>query len=376
MSKYTVKGSDRFDARIDADMRRIADAVAASPHAALFRSLVLLGGYGRGEGTPFIVNGEQQPFNDYDLVVVTEPLSRSRFAAVKTHLRELERRLSESIGLPVDLYPYPVNTLGSVEFSLLNYEMKYGHRVVWGDPDILRLMPDYPHDGIPLSEGTRLLLNRGKLLLDVRRALAAGVTVAADDRIRWWKFLLKAWLAFGDCALLIQGDYDIRYTVKKERILKYRTADMPEPDVMVDGYLHAIALKEWGDFAPLEGRDLATEFDRTRRYYVAFLEWYERRRVGVGLANPHRYAAALAHRGRECSTAKAVMLNLSLFRARAWQSGWALASVHPRARLYLALPRLLGDDDRSAELIPLLASPTPERRGVEDAFYRLRARLS
>lgn len=376
MSKYTVKASHRFDARVDADMRRIADAVAASPHAAVFRALILLGGYGRGEGTPFIVNGEQLPFNDYDLVVVSAPLSPALRSAVKAHLRDLERRLSEAIGLPVDLCLYPADTLGSAEFSLLNYEMKHGHRVVWGDPAILNRMPEYRHDGIPLSEGTRLLLNRGKLLLDVRRALAGGAPLTPEDRIRWWKFLLKAWLAFGDCALLIHGDYNIRYTIKQERILRYRTADVPDPDTLVEGYLHAIALKEWGDFAPLEQRDLAAELERTRRYFLVFLEWYEQRRTGVGLADPGRYAAALLRRGRECGAVKALALNLALLKTRAVRNGAALMCVHPRARLYLALPRLLGDEDRSAELVSMLAAASGERTAVEDAFYRLRARLS
>jgi hypothetical protein len=375
MGKYTLKGSPALDARIDADMARIAEAVQRSRCGRMVRSLVLLGGYGRGEGTPFIRGGAELPFNDYDLVVVTRPLSRRRRGVVQADLRALEQRLSADVGLPVDLCLYAANTLAAAEFSLLNYEMKYGHRVIWGEPDSLSLMPSYPAGAIPLSEGTRLLLNRGKLLLDMRRALAGGAAMGAEDRIRWWKFILKAWLAFGDCTLLIHRDYDISYAVKKARIARYRAAALPDAGGMVEKYLRAVELKEWGDFAPLEGADLAAEFEATRRSFVAFLEWYEQRRVGVGLADPRRYAAALARKGRECGTLKAVLFNLYLLKAGAWRGGPELAAVHPRARLYLALPRLLGDGAFPHELRRLLAAPAAGS-AIEDAFYRLRARLS
>ena len=157
MGKYSVKGSAAFDAHIDADMQRIADAVYASPFSKHWKALVLLGGYGRGEGSPCISpNGEELPFNDYDLIVVTDSLD----PLLKRALKTMEKDLSEKIGLPVDLYPYLASALPKCEFSLLNYEMKYGHRVIRGNQKILAAMPAYPHDAIPLSEGTRLLMNR------------------------------------------------------------------------------------------------------------------------------------------------------------------------------------------------------------------------
>jgi hypothetical protein len=264
MSPYTLKGSAGLDARIDADLRCIAKA--ASPFSL---AGVLLGGYGRGEGTPFIhPDGSQAPFNDYDLIVVVEKLDPN----VRQTFQALEKQLSAELGLPIDLYPYQKSDLPTRGFSLLNYEMKHGHKVIWGDENILAAMPDYPHNAIPLSEGSRLLLNRGKLLLDIQQRLALPKPLNKEERIRFIKFIFKIRLAFGDCALLAANQYAISYTTKKSSIPKI--GECPDRDTVIEGYLKAVELKEWGDFLSLEPFDIVAEFEATRAIFLHFLPWY------------------------------------------------------------------------------------------------------
>ena len=337
MSTYTLKGSAELDARIHADLRRIAEAASPCSLAG-----VLLGGYGRGEGTPFIhPDGSQSPFNDYDLVVVVDQPPK----AVREKLQTLESQLTDELGLPVDLYPYRETALPSCEFSLLNYEMKHGHKVVWGDENILAAMPDYPHGAIPLSEGSRLLLNRGKLLLDIQQRLANPEPPADEERIRFIKFIFKAWLAMGDCALLAEGKYDLSYTVKKTRIKSIGA--IPDRDVVVAGYSKAIELKEWGDFHALVDFDWVNEFKATRDVFLRFFPWYR---------------AQVA--GRECSMLKAIALNLR------W-NGCPLLS-HPRLRMYDALQELLTDEPDQILLGQILFC----HDHFVEKFYELQRRFS
>lgn len=308
MAKYTIRGSNELDRIIDGHLRSIASE--AQPGA---RAGVLIGGYGRGEGTPFInSDGSQSPFNDYDLVVIVENLN----PAIRQKFRRLEKELSAKLGLPVDLCPYLLPHLHKCEFSLLNYEMKQGHKVIWGDQNILAAMPDYPRDAIPLSEGTRLLLNRGKLLLDMKRRLANPEPPTAEERIRFIKFIQKVHLALGDCALLAEGKYDMAYAVKKERIATI--GNIPGRDEVIVGYLKAIELKEWGDYRRLEKTNLGKEYKRTLALFLRFMPWYRGR-----------------HSRRECSIPKAVALNLK------WTG--RLSPNHPRVYLCQVLLRLLQD---------------------------------
>ena len=309
MLKYTQKGSEQLDAQIDAHMQHIA--TTAAPYCS---AGILLGGYGRGEGTPFInPDGSQAPFNDYDLVVIVEKNSRE----VRHRFQELERQLTRELGIPVDLYPYRRRQLPHCEFSLLNYEMKYGHKVVWGDENILDAMPDYSHDAIPRSEGTRLLLNRGKLLLDIKQRLADPAPLTDEERIRFVKFIHKVLLAFGDAALIAAGRYDISYTAKKMRFPDI--GHCPERDKVVEGFRKAIELKNRGNYCELlENYDIAAEYETVRALFVRFLPWYRKQVFG-----------------REGSVLKNLLLNLK------WRRSWSPA--HPREALYDAVTDLLQD---------------------------------
>lgn len=377
MSKYSIRGSDAFDAKLDADFAVIVQALTTSQDGPLCVALILIGGYGRSEGTPYIVGDKQLPFNDYDFVVVSVEMPRQQRICVQARLRQLEQNLSQQLGLPVDLCLYPYNDLRRAEFSLLNYEMRYGHKVIWGKLQVLNDMPAYSHDAIPLSEGTRLLLNRGKLLLDIRRALRTGRELTADERLRYMKFVFKAFLAFGDCALLLLRNYDLSYVVKKKSVETVASSDVPDSAFLIACYQRAVAFKEWGDCTVLDSFDLVAEYERTRRYFVQFFYWYESRRLGRTVRDTAAYTQALAQGPRECPGWKALLLNGQAFGLSSLSGGISLLLAHPRARLYLSLLVLLGDEPVDvAKANRIFATQSLDREGVEQRFFQLQRRFS
>jgi hypothetical protein len=369
MGKYSVKGSPAFDARIDADMKRISDALYASGFSRHWIALVLLGGYGRSEGSPLIgPGGKEIPFNNYDMVVVTDTLD----PLLKRALKKLEKELSGEIGLPVDLHPYLSSALPKCAFSLLNYEMKYGHRVIRGNQKILNRMPAYPRNAIPLSEGTRLLMNRGKLLLDIKRRLAQPEMLTHEEKERFLKFLFKADLAFGDCALLMRGAYDISYVVKRHRLPEIALSGLDDARAFVTAYSRAIDFKEWADFQALDNGNVHLRFAETVQRYEQFFLWYERRRLNRKFQTLESYARYFPHLGKEGSPVKNAMQNLRTFGSGSLRCGFA----HPRLRLYAALPLLLTRHADRDIIGRLLCSYETEFEELCHEFYALQQKFA
>ncbi len=369
MGKYSVRGSTAFDAAIDAHMHRIAEALYASRFSSHWKALVLLGGYGRGEGSPKIgPNGREEPFNDYDLIVVTTSLR----PALRRELKRLEKELTAELGLPVDLFPYLKRRLPHCEFSLLNFEMKHGHRVIRGDPHILDAMPDYPLARLPLSEGTRLLMNRGKLLLDVKRRLTLADPPTGGERRKLLKFLFKADLAFGDCALLIRRAYDISCTVRKERIGSIDLSGLDEPGDLVAAWLRAVDFKERVDFRPLENANIHLHLAASLRRFERTFLWYERRRLNRTFRTPEKYARRFPDLGNEGQPLKNAVHNLRTFGPQALPH----LRTHPRLRLYAALPLLLTRQTHRSETARLLLSSDDRFEPLCDRFTALQQKFS
>ena len=369
MGKYSIKGSPAFDARVDADMKRIADAVYASSFSGHWKALVLTGSYGRGEGSLMIdPSGQELPLNDYNLVVVTNSL----YPLLMYSLEKLGKELSEEIGLPVDLRPYLAAALPKCEFSLLNYEMKYGHRVIRGNQTILDVMPAYAHDAIPRSEGTRLLMNRGRLLLDIKRRLARPETLTREEREQFLKFLFKVDLAFGDCALLLRGAYDPSYAVKRNRLPKTGLSGLDDARAFMDAYNRAIDFKERADFQALGNSNVYSRFTETLERYEEFFLWYERRRLNRKFKTVEKYAHAFPDLGNEGSPLKNAAQNLRTF----GRGVLPCCLVHPRLRLYAALPLLLTKHADREEICWLLRSPQIGTEELCQAFCTLHEKFS
>ncbi len=381
MGKYTLYGTPQFEEHLEKDLQQIVKAVCALPDAPKIEGIVLLGGYGRGEGTPFQDEGVQKPFNDYDLLVISEPLSWGRRQDFQERLHKLERQLSESLDLPVDLYLHTTETLKYAEPSLMNYEMRYGHQVLYGEENILSLMPvqcmEYPR----LDEGTRLLLNRGKLLLDVKMGLGGEIPLERQQVQKFQKFLWKNHLAFGDCILLAHGDYDISYKTKLNRITAYRNyTDIPDASWMVDHYVKAIEFKFKGNVELLEVDDLFRTYSETVRYYLGFLLWYEGRRLGTALPSLQTYCNMLPrHQEALSQQCKNFLRNARLLQLGMFSPTWRWSTLHPRNRLYPALWLLLSFESSIAldlGLIQQLLYGERDYNKLIKQFYYLRARLA
>ena len=146
-------------------------------------SIILFGGFGKGEGSIRAVEGKPVPFNDFDFYIVTEKkLSDeeldiiSKNASAEIGMGGLEVAYFPEEGYDskkffhVDTRCIPYNQFGNLMKTQRYYELKYGSQVIYGDNSVLDKIKEIKPEEIPVSEGLRNLFNKlHTMLLGLRQ---------------------------------------------------------------------------------------------------------------------------------------------------------------------------------------------------------------
>jgi len=224
--RYTFDDNQQANEIIHAHQQLISQAVvAALPHGVL-AAIVMIGGYGRSEGGyVFASDGNCQPYNDYDYFLVFDGVSHAR---VK-HLVAALPCLDDAVGIEVDFFPMLKQDLPGLDFSLMHAEMQSGHRVIWGDPDILLSMQAMPLGDVSLGEFTRMMTNRGCLLL---------LNHLEPARAELSKYINKNYLAIGDVYLALANQYSLHYRDKRHSV-----HHLPIESRLADNFNRAIDIR-------------------------------------------------------------------------------------------------------------------------------------
>ncbi len=216
MGKYTPYNSIYIDTLIDSHMKRIIEEVLnAVPHDYI-KAIILGGGYGRGEGGILHEAENELLFNDYDLFVIAPNISRKKLQLVNYKLTQVHKKLTKEFGIDVDFGPCKtVNFLKKAPFWLVYYELKYGHKIIYGDEGVLNYLPTWDGSEIDLEEGLKLLLNRGVALVQSRQSLLH----FNDESIEYVsRNNNKAVMAMCDAILMSEHLYHYSYLKRKELI--------------------------------------------------------------------------------------------------------------------------------------------------------------
>jgi hypothetical protein len=256
----------------------------------------------------------------------------------------------------------------------MNAEMIWGHRVVTGDPEILGAMPPMPFGTLPPGEFTRLLLNRGALLLMNRQRLAAAAPLGAEGQEVFFKYLFKAVLACGDARLAGNGRYHPSYVQKRERLA---AMDWGGKGRFMDLYGPAWEAKFHPDYGRYTEADATEWQERVVALWLATLAWYEQVRTGRAISDWDAYCSAALPKGqggRSWWGLRNAAITLRDFGPAELvrRPRWSLR--YPRERLISALPVLLshpfgGLSPAAAEALAV-PSGTTWMEAVE-AFLRL-----
>ncbi|MDD5697232.1 MAG: hypothetical protein PHH77_01330 [Victivallaceae bacterium] len=238
-SKYTVYGDAAFDAMLDKCLDTVVAAVSAAQVSRDIAAVVLGGGYGRGEGGVFSTDdGTEKLYNDLDFFVIAENCGWRRIRKINGVLKVLGRKLSRKIGVKVDFGPVKTRKqLSKLPATIMWQELREGHKVIYGDETVLKLLPAYGLHYLPHTEGLRLLLNRGAGLLFAQQRLERE-NLTENDRDFIGRNLYKAIQSCGDVLLLLRDQYCLS-VVERLRLLE----QMPPEDETMEMYRLAVQFK-------------------------------------------------------------------------------------------------------------------------------------
>lgn len=236
--KYTT--SKKADKKVQQDLDVISKIIAKRLNPL---SIILFGGFGKGEGTFEIDKGRILPLNDYDLYVISEKKISDRI------LDEVGRECSKAIGrgglefvetphevydknkfFHVDLRCLTLNELGRLKKINRTYELKYASTVICGE-DLRNRIKDF---SLPISEAFRYLMNPACQLLvcmDLRRLQNR---FKGNEKFLAMHYLNKTYLACASSMLISAGKFSPTYSGTNKNFQKIYGKKFPKLAKRID----------------------------------------------------------------------------------------------------------------------------------------------
>lgn len=215
--RFTVRGSAELESRMGAMMVEIRERCAPLLPPDMCRSMVLFGGYGKGEGGVEIVDGVERPHNNLDFLIILQPGCRQDPAGIKARVGEAMEPLSRNHGLAFDLSVISASKLRTAPSLVMWYDMRYGHKCVLGDGDFLPSQTHFSAERVPAWDAWTLLINRGTLLI-INKYFDDRRPPGFDARKLLVRHAMKAIIGCGDALLYFLGAYHWSYQEKQRRM--------------------------------------------------------------------------------------------------------------------------------------------------------------
>ena len=340
---YTRDGSGAFNQRLHDVLTRIADRVETDMGNNLV-SLILGGGYGRGEGGVVVLNGVEMPYNDLDFTLVVQNKTKVPWE----RLNAVRSAFAAELKIHVDFSrPLTIRDIENWPCWLMWYDLLNGHVTLKGPSDLLQKhAPDELKKPLPAIEGTRLLLNRGAGVLWALRVVRNLEDEPDEDFVR--RNYYKCALALGDALLITYGRYTTKYSGRDALV---RTLAGDEPKValldLTALYEEALKFKFRPDSVTSQPKNEKMLSELAQKWGEVFL-LVENIRTGLDLGSLDEYVDWTGIREKDQHTLKPlcrnIIRNLSLGK---------LTLRYPRENLYRQLPVLLGLGKRNSQDWPV-----------------------
>lgn len=214
--KFTVRGTEVLENKITQIMHEVVATLKPLLCEENYEALILIGGYGRGEGGVEIKNGVEKPHNNFDFLLLTKNSHNTE---------QLKKDLDMAIAPLITKYDLGMD-IGMIDYQKLRrsprlvmwHDMYFGHKVILGNEDCVRKLKKFASENILAQDIMNLLVNRGTLLL-INELLVQKCSLK-DEVIRRLiiKHIVKAVIGYGDALLFFCGAYSWSYAEKQRRM--------------------------------------------------------------------------------------------------------------------------------------------------------------
>jgi len=282
--RYTAKGGHDVETAIAAILEDVTKTLSPLMRAESYRTLALIGGYGKGEGGVELVDGIERPHNNLDLLLITRNCDRAAQDAIKATLDPVLVELSRKHEIGMDLGVTAEETLAHAPCLVMWYDMRFGHHTLLGDPQFLPGLTQFSAENLLASDIRDLLVNRGSLVIINDMLLARYPDPPRNIRRTIIKHAMKAIIGYGDALLFFRGEYNWSY-VEKLRRMQLRT---DVSDGFQTLYQQACNFRFNPDYAPFEqidllawGKELCGELEKihliceSARLHTSLKDWNE-----------------------------------------------------------------------------------------------------
>jgi hypothetical protein len=339
-TRFTLNGSDALERQLEIVCQNVSAGIGRIIPKQKLAGIALGGGYGRGEGGVLRIPAGDQPYNDLEFYVFVRGhpwLNGRRYAK---SLTELGAELALSAGVELEFKIISPTTLRRSPPNLFYHDLILGHRWLLGDESLFAGCEHHRDAGnIPLSEATRLLMNRCSGLLFARDKLEHGL-FPAEDADFVCRNIAKTELALGDAVLLAFGKYHWSCRERGRRLSELAsTENLPWIDEVRQRHAAGVEFKLRPHRSGLSRDALLEKFREASSLASELWLWLENRRLGCDFQSAADYASNRVNKWPGPGRWRNRLANVRVFGPRALLL--ARNGRHPRERILNALALLL-----------------------------------
>lgn len=339
-TRFTLDGSDQLESHLAHCCDKVLAGVCSVIPTSRLEGVLLGGGYGRGEGGVLETVEGDRPYNDLEFYVLMRGSSWLNERKFRPALHHVAEQLSPEAGIEIEFKIVSVQKLESSPVTMHYYDLVAGHRRLWGGKDLLRRCRQHrAANTLPLSEATRLLMNRASGLL-FSNSLLQREKFGPDEADFVGRNQAKAQLAFGDVFLTANGLYHASCRERNRRLRAFVPGqNIPWLEKIRRYHNYGVEFKlHPHKTSPDREALLACQNELVSMALTLWL-WLEARRLHQRFSSAIEYAHCPINKCPETTVARNVLVNATTFGPPALLRDKAFR--YPRERLFNALSLLL-----------------------------------